>query len=140
MDYCLVYLSSASNLLSEDELTNILHRSRQKNSESGITGILLYFNGNIIQVLEGKQEEVNRVYDKIRQDPRHNQIIELYKSPIEQRAFPAWLMGYKTLSTYDMEHLGELMPFTGSPLLAIKDRKNIVLRLVQLFYQNNYHN
>lgn len=140
MDYCLVYISTASSLLTEEELTNILTRSRQKNSALGITGILLYFNGNIIQVLEGQQDQVARVYERIKRDPRHNQLIELYKNPIEHRSFPAWLMGFKTLSTTDMKYLGNLLPCTGSPLLAIDDRENIVLRLVQLFYQNNYYN
>lgn len=140
MDYCLVYLSSASNLLSGEELSNLLIRSRQKNGALGITGILLYFNGNIIQVLEGKQDDVERIYEKIRRDPRHSQLIELYKSPIEQRAFPGWLMGYKTLSSSDMNYLGSMMPFPGSPVLAIENKGNIVLRLVQLFYQNNYQN
>jgi hypothetical protein len=140
MYYCLVYISSASHLLSDDELTALLLRSRQKNFSLGITGILLYFNGNIIQVLEGNEEHVNRVYEKISRDPRHNQMIVLYKNAVERRSFPGWLMGYKTLSGTDMDYLGNLLPFTGSPVLAIQDKENIVLKLVQLFYRNNYFN
>ena len=102
MDYCLVYISTASSLLTEEELTNILTRSRQKNSALGITGILLYFNGNIIQVLEGQQDQVARVYERIKRDPRHNQLIELYKK----------------VSSWTMRGSVRILPGLAYPVLA----------------------
>ena len=140
MEYCIVYLSSATRLLSEEELSEILHKSRHNNRASGITGILLYFNGNIIQVLEGDEKKVDSLYKIISQDPRHTNLIQLYKSPIERRSFPDWLMGYKTLSALELDHLNGLIPFAGSPLMPVADSSTIVLKLVKVFYEHNYQN
>lgn len=140
MEYCIVYLSTATKLLSEKELAGVLHQWQENNRALGISGILLYFNGNIIQVLEGSQEKVDNLYKVISKDPRHAQVIQLYKSAIEQRSFSDWSMGYKTLSENDLDHLGDLISFDGLPSIVKQDEKNIVRRLVQIFYQNNYRN
>jgi len=49
----LVYVSSATELFSDTQLENLLLRSRQNNSTLGITGMLLYKDGNFMQCLEG---------------------------------------------------------------------------------------
>lgn len=56
----LIYVSSAVNLMSEDELLDLLAQSSQRNKRKGVTGLLLYAGGNFIQVLEGEQSDVRR--------------------------------------------------------------------------------
>jgi hypothetical protein len=56
--YHLVYQSFATALMSEKELEVVLTQSRSWNTDHNLTGMLLYSNGDIMQVLEGTQEEV----------------------------------------------------------------------------------
>lgn len=141
MEYCIVYVSAVTELLTtEKELIGLLPQWQINNHALGITGILLYFNGSILQVLEGSQEKVDNLYKVISEDPRHKHVIRLYRSPIEQRSFTEWSIGYKTLSDVDLSHLGDLIPFNRSLTLVDQDESNIVRRLVQVFYENNYRN
>ncbi|GAB2519689.1 BLUF domain-containing protein [Spirosoma aerophilum] len=140
MEYCIAYLSSSTGLLSPNELARILNQSQKNNRALGITGILLYFNGNIIQVLEGEEESVNNLYEVIRQDARHTHVVQLYRKPIARRSFPDWLMGYKALSAIELNHLTRSLPFLQDPSEPIPKEDNVILSLVQLFYQTNYRN
>lgn len=47
----LIYTSSAVELFREDELVELLKTSRDNNRRRGITGMLLYNDGNFLQVL-----------------------------------------------------------------------------------------
>lgn len=87
MEYCIVYLSSSQGILSTDDLTRILDHSQRNNRALGITGILLYFNGCIIQVLEGPQERVKALYEVIWRDPQHTQVIKLYSDSLSSARF-----------------------------------------------------
>jgi hypothetical protein len=140
MEYCLIYLSTSSRLLTEDEISLILAQSQTNNRSLGITGILLYCNGSIIQVLEGDRQKVEALYEVICKDHRHNNVIQLYSSSIEQRSFPDWLMGYRTLTTKELEHLHEIMPFIKDPLSPKIKTDSIVMTLLASFYKNNYRN
>lgn len=140
MEYCIVYLSSSKGLLSNEELNNILHLSRQNNSAQGITGILLYFNGSIIQALEGSEEKVKAMYEKICRDPRHSYVTPLYRNAIDKRSFGDWSMGYKTLSATELVNLTSLSTGQSRQPLDFKGEESVVLGLIQLFYKTNSHN
>ena len=67
---CLVYISSAILGLSQKQILNIVKESKKNNERFDISGILLYNNGNFMQLIEGERAEVERLYEKIRHD-RH---------------------------------------------------------------------
>lgn len=93
----IIYLSSAPVLLAPDEIAEILAVSRRNNAAAGITGLLLYHDGNILQVLEGEEPALSACFARICRDSRHRQVIVLKRSPVEARAFPQWQMGYARL-------------------------------------------
>jgi len=141
MDYCIVYTSSVTSLLSSAELDKIRYQSQLKNQSMDITGILLYFNGCLIEVLEGPEKSVKELFKKISHDPRHSQLIQLYASPIRKRSFPGWFMGYKSLSSSEFEQIRAIIPFVNNPAADIDaQQENVIITLVQLFYKNNYRN
>ncbi|RYF52965.1 MAG: BLUF domain-containing protein [Cytophagaceae bacterium] len=140
MEYCIVYLSSSKGLLSDDDLAHILHQSQKNNRASGITGILRYFNGSIIQVLEGPEERVKALYETISRDTKHTQVIKLYSDSIEHRSFSDWSMGYKTISARELDHLKHKFSFINEPFSPVQRGSNTILSLVEIFYQNNYRN
>jgi hypothetical protein len=101
----LAYVSSTKGLLTVDEIEKILVGSREKNRKLGITGMLLYKGGNVLQVLEGEKEEVVALFEVIRKDERHGGIIQLYQRNIKEGDFPEWTMGFHELNTENARRL-----------------------------------
>jgi hypothetical protein len=97
--YYLIYLSAGTNWFTQPELEELLRISVENNKRNNITGLLLYSEGNFIQLLEGEEMTVKKVYDKISQDPRHKGITPITDGVIENRIFPDWAMGFKTIGS-----------------------------------------
>ncbi len=106
------YVSSATHELSREELSQILAISRERNAPDGITGLLLYCDGNFIQVLEGPEAAIRATVDRIRRDPRHHQFTLLLDQPIGERAFAGWAMGFR--------HVEEISPEDGELYAAFQ--------------------
>ena len=97
----LIYVSSSTQDLSESELDRILATSVRNNSAQGITGILLYSQGNFMQILEGEEDDVQATFDRVCQDTRHDNIFMLSREPRAQRQFGNWKMGFHRLTPAD---------------------------------------
>jgi Sensors of blue-light using FAD len=91
---CIVYVSSAVGRLADADLEAVLAKSRRRNQDQHVTGALLYHEGSFIQYFEGPPNGVADVYGHIRRSPLHCNIIELERTPVRERQFPAWLMGF----------------------------------------------
>jgi hypothetical protein len=88
---CILYVSSATQKnMSDDELEHLYRVAHRRNQECGITGVLLYSNGNFIQYIEGPSENLHKVYISIKRDKRHTGLIEIMNEPINDREFPDW--------------------------------------------------
>ena len=70
MVYQLIYTSSATPELDDFTLREIAQTSSFNNQLLGITGLLLFHEGSIMQVLEGDEISVCSLYGKVKQDPR----------------------------------------------------------------------
>lgn len=90
----LLYLSTGSDKLSKEELEALLSKSRENNLKKNITGALFAGGDLFIQVLEGEDIELIRLYSVIFDDPRHNNCMLVGVSPIAHRIFKDWSMGY----------------------------------------------
>lgn len=101
----LVYLSTSHDLLSDQELAEILIASQRNNTRLDITGALIYHDGNFIQLLEGPEEAVLTLYDKIKADPRHGGVVTLIQAPTEKREFANWSMMFRNIGKLDPEIL-----------------------------------
>ena len=111
MLYHLIYVSTASGAMSDQDLVEILQVSRRNNAQSGLSGMLLYKDGTFMQVLEGEQETLKQRYSIIAEDPRHKDLMLLSEKPIEQRSFADWSMGFHNLKALDDEVLEGFTPF-----------------------------
>lgn len=90
----LIYLSWATTPFSAHQLQDLLHQARSRNTQLGITGILLYGNGCFMQVLEGEQAIVHQLYEHIKLDARHRDVTAYADKAIPQRAFGEWAMAF----------------------------------------------
>lgn len=140
MDHCIVYFSTARWLFQEEDLSAILRQSRHNNATTGITGVLLYVRGGIIQVLEGKKEVVEALYQRIKQDQRHINVTQVLNRIITQRLFSDWTMGYETITESQLEEIRLATNVGDDGMLLIEPNDNIILRLIRVFYNSNRHN
>jgi len=69
--YQLIYTSSATQALDDFALREIAQSSNYNNQALGITGLLLFHEGSIMQVLEGDEMSVYSLYGKVKRDSRH---------------------------------------------------------------------
>src|ERR1700748_2711553 len=101
----LVYVSSAVNPFSDEELEALLKKSRHNNEARGITGLLLYKGGNFMQFLEGPKEAVVDSMTRIKGDKRHRGVIVLLQEDSSKRDFAEWSMGFKKIGDDSDEQL-----------------------------------
>ncbi|MBZ9729422.1 BLUF domain-containing protein [Salegentibacter sp. JZCK2] len=93
----LAYVSRQSHVLTDKDLKELLTKSRNNNSAIEVTGMLIYFHGSFIQYLEGKEENIDWLYNKIAKDKRHHSVTELDSGFSDERAFSDWSMAFKKL-------------------------------------------
>ncbi len=122
--FSLIYVSSASRLLDDVELEEILRVSRQNNQRDDITGMLLYKGGNIIQVLEGPEEKVVALVEKLRRDPRHFGLQILLQNHIAERQFDQWAMAFHKAESPAKEDLEGISDFLDNEIAAQAFRSN----------------
>ena len=94
----LLYVSRPAVPLNDETLDAILQASRKANPPLGITGLLCHSDTVFMQVLEGGRETVNRLYARIANDPRHNDVTLLNYQEITERRFSSWTMGHVNIS------------------------------------------
>lgn len=108
----LLYLSQATNALSDEKVQEILESSGRKNPALGITGLLLTGGGVFMQVLEGPELSVLQLYVKILEDRRHGDCQIICVSTVNERMFDKWSMG-----------LVDSAPLEFQEIKALRDRR-----------------
>ncbi len=111
----LTYVSSATREMTEEDIKDILNVSRRNNQALNITGMLLYRNGYFIQALEGEEENVMALYNRIEQDPRHKNTLVVSTEAIDERVFNDWSMGFKNLDNINPDELDGYTDFLQRP-------------------------
>ena len=89
----LVYRSRLTTAGDVDaQVENILGASRRNNPALGITGALVVWDESVVQTLEGDEDAVRSLYEKIERDPRHEGLELVETVSGVDRAFPKWSM------------------------------------------------
>jgi hypothetical protein len=107
----LTYTSSATDLMSVSQLVELIEQIRPKNERLGLTGLLLYSGGNVIQTLEGTSYAVDAVFDAIRADARHGDVRVVDRRLIDERSFATWSMGFRNVSAREIADLQDFNDF-----------------------------
>jgi hypothetical protein len=90
----LVYVSAVISKFTPAELDQLLTQSRENNAAMDATGLLVYSDGNVMQVIEGPAQSIETLFGKIAQDPRHRQITKLVDIEVDKRDFEQWRMAF----------------------------------------------
>lgn len=83
----LIYRSQLNLSHPSTELRELVERARGRNAKLNITGVLLSKGSDVLQILEGSEESVVRLFHTIRQDPRHSGVVELMRDYGPRRRF-----------------------------------------------------
>ena len=113
--YCLVYVSLATQDMSDDQLKAMLKKARDNNEKLSITGMLLYRDGFFMQALEGDEEKIETLFNKIAKDIRHRDVLLVYKKPIKERSFEKWTMGFNKVDSKTLDCLDRFCDFMQRP-------------------------
>jgi hypothetical protein len=136
----LIYVSTAGQYLSEQDLGALLEKAQERNARQNVTGMLLYAGGNFIQVLEGEEKDVEDIYSSIAKDKRNKGHIVMKKESITERNFPEWAMGFKHLQKEGDDKISGYSEFLNREMDPAEIVKNsdAVVNLLYDFKKNNY--
>jgi hypothetical protein len=89
-------------------VTEILRVARRNNTQTGLTGVLLFDGASFLQAIEGDIDRVESLYESIACDLRHEDIEVLEFRPIAARAYRSAPMAYVEGLAAERDTLGHL--------------------------------
>ena len=92
--YSLIYSSKAIDTFGSDQIYEMLNLSRTYNFKNEITGCLLFHQRKFIQLLEGSESNIHKLYQKILNDKRHEAVSLLREERSDHRIFSDWSMAF----------------------------------------------
>jgi hypothetical protein len=132
----LIYISSATALMTQAELSALLPQIRDRNKSLHVTGLLIYCEGTFIQVLEGKADTVTKIFKTIAADPRHRNVIKLAEGTLETRNFPEWSMAFTAVNPEECKMLeGYINPHSKNFIKS--DTPHVAITILKTFAASN---
>lgn len=92
----LLYTSASclepTELTVEEQVGDIVQQAARRNKKAGITGLLVFVEGQFIQILEGESTAVEATFERICCDFRHAQVKLVDLVAVKERLFASWSM------------------------------------------------
>ncbi len=90
----IVYRSRAIVPFTDIDLFYLLAHARERNQAAAISGVVLYDRGHFFQWVEGANQQLGQIWNRIRSDPRHTDIQVLADQAVPIRLFENWSMQF----------------------------------------------
>ena len=123
----LTYTSRASLDLSAQDLADIHDSARHLNALDGITGLLVFDGVRFLQIVEGSQEAIDSLVDRLRADSRHSAVEVRDERLVDERSFPDWSMELVRVSAGYLTARGEVA--TMLPAYVTAPVRDLVLTM-----------
>jgi hypothetical protein len=81
------------------------------NPKRGLTGLLIFGNDTFLQTIEGEENIVEELIEKIAKDNRHIKFQILARQSIENRQYSDWAMGFEKLTEQTIAEVPKLKNF-----------------------------
>lgn len=127
------YTSRAQLDLGERDLHDIHRVARETNALDGITGLLVFDGSRFLQIVEGAEEAIDDLVERLRRDRRHSAFEIRDDRIVEQRSFPDWSMELVAISAGYLKartEIGDRLPAAVAPAiraLAMKMSREMAL-------------
>ncbi len=120
----LMYVSSATRVMTPEDILRILETARRNNLELGVTGLLIYHHDHqqFMQLLEGQKEVIFKLLERLKADDRHREVDVMYDGPISFRGFPNWTMAFRALPDTEGRTQSSGKPMLSSDVRQVFDR------------------
>tara|TARA_B100001093_G_scaffold217474_1_gene208637 strand:+ start:171 stop:512 length:342 start_codon:yes stop_codon:yes gene_type:complete len=102
-------------------LDDILTKSRSNNPAIEVTGNLIYHADLFLQLLEGPNLAVDKLYETILADNRHADIVKLRDETFNRRLFASWAMKNDSHQSWMLSR-GEIARMSSDEALQLFDR------------------
>jgi hypothetical protein len=101
------YVSEFAAHLTSTDIEKLVSQAAENNIKNQITGILVASGHLFFQVIEGPADAIDTLFENIKKDKRHNNVLLLNSEHAAQRIFPDW-----ALKRFDMnsETLTQMEP------------------------------
>lgn len=109
----LIYTSHTVGRIEAQDIKQILHSSREWNLEHDVTGILCHSHSRFLQYIEGGRGAVNDAYARIIKDNRHQSLIILDYTAIDQLEFKDWSLGFASIFFDDLVSIADRVDPSG---------------------------
>lgn len=86
----LIYRSRATAPMADEDIRKIVDDSLPFNTTHDITGLLLFDGEFFFQVLEGASDSILSLFEHLKSDARHTNVIKVLDTTISQREFGKW--------------------------------------------------
>ncbi len=116
----ILYTSTAVTEDIDRDLKEILEISLSNNKHDEVTGILVHNESSYMQLLEGPEEKVEALFQRIQNDSRHTLVRVIWRHEISERSFDSWSMGYVNMAKVESKMLEGYEQYGGTNLNEIK--------------------
>ncbi|HCQ79918.1 MAG TPA: hypothetical protein DIV46_08100 [Verrucomicrobiales bacterium] len=128
----LTYLSKPTKPFTDADFDDIESKSVKANNERDVTGLLVVNEDRILQILEGREEAVRELYNKIEADSRHTVVKLVCAVEDEVRLLMTWNMVVRGLNGTPPDLLDQFSNvFDG--LLHAESQSEIAIDHIELF-------
>ena len=128
----LTYLSKPTKPFTDADFDDIESKSVKANNERDVTGLLVVNEDRILQILEGREEAVRELYNKIEADSRHTVVKLVCAVEDEVRLLMTWNMVVRGLNGTPPDLLDQFSNvFDG--LLHAESKSEIAIDHIELF-------
>lgn len=98
MVYSIIYKSKSQNSFHIDEIKKMLLKAKRFNKVNNITGIILYYKLQFIQLIEGDKKSIESLYKDIQADKRHFDVETIISTVSKQSLWTEWSMAFYDFS------------------------------------------
>ena len=119
------YSSRKSDDLKVSDIEDLITHSIENNSKKDITGLLIEYKANFLQYLEGPENAVYELYNKIKVDTRHSNVVIVQDLEIEDRIFPNWNMLFKNIKASSFNNNNNENIYFDQNLITLFEKKDL---------------
>ena len=133
----LFYVSTAVPSFDPAEIQSILRSAHSHNPTQDLTGVMMFRGSTFLQLLEGPEDNVRALYNKIGKDKRHRNLMTLMERTTDKRIFQDWSMAYHEIGPIDLKLISEVLSWRA--LVSGNDVDDVrVLRFLNLFQNKKF--
>lgn len=133
MLHTIYYISKSKPNFSFFEQQRLFLQTKENNDTLNISGALIHYDLSFLQILEGEDSIIIPLFEKIKCDNRHQDIIEIRNDVIDKRIFKSFGIGYEVINDveklYSLKEYLNLLEKTEHNMIHI----NLVTNLIEKF-------